>query len=61
MPRIDEKAITPILDLLKHDKKNTNGKVNFILLEDIGKVQIDCQVENSTIIEAIENYNRLLS
>ncbi len=33
-----------ILDLLKHDKKNTHGDINFVLLNGIGKAVMDVQV-----------------
>jgi len=46
-----------ILDLLKHDKKNVNGQVNFVLLNDFEKYQLDCIVSNELIIESIEFYN----
>ena len=46
-----------ILDLLKHDKKNVNGQVNFVLLNDFEKYQLDCKVSNELIIESIEFYN----
>lgn len=41
-----------ILDLLKHDKKNTNGIVNFVLLTEIGKPVLDCQVSENEILKA---------
>ena len=36
--------ITAILALLQHDKKNTHGKVQFVLLEALGVPKIDVQV-----------------
>ena len=45
-----------IIDLLKFDKKNTHGNINFVLLEDIGKTKIDCIVENSLILDAFNYY-----
>jgi 3-dehydroquinate synthase len=41
-----------IIDLLKHDKKNSHGVVKFVLLEAIGKPKIDCVVSNELIFEA---------
>tara|TARA_R110001632_G_scaffold45215_10_gene114891 strand:+ start:3132 stop:4190 length:1059 start_codon:yes stop_codon:yes gene_type:complete len=46
-----------ILDLLKHDKKNVNGQVNFVLLNDFEKYQLDCLVPNELLIESILFYN----
>ena len=48
--------ITEILGLLKHDKKNEFGKVKFTLLDGIGNVKIDQQVDNDMIIAAFEDY-----
>ena len=36
--------IDTILELLKHDKKNARGQINFVLLNSIGKAVIDVQV-----------------
>lgn len=49
-----------IISFLKHDKKNENGNVNFVLLEDIGKPKIDCQVEKELILIAFDYYKKLL-
>ncbi|WP_299362337.1 3-dehydroquinate synthase [Winogradskyella sp.] len=46
-----------IMDLLMHDKKNSHGKVKFVLLEAIGHPKINCEVSNSLVLEAFENYN----
>ncbi|NQX85715.1 MAG: 3-dehydroquinate synthase [Flavobacteriaceae bacterium] len=48
---------TPIISLLKFDKKNSHGNVNFVLLKDIGVTTIDCIVENELILEAFNYYN----
>ncbi len=46
-----------IISLLKFDKKNNYGNINFVLLEDVGKPVLDCKVENELILEAFEYYN----
>jgi 3-dehydroquinate synthase len=46
-----------IMDLLKHDKKNVNGQVNFVLLNDYEDYKIDCKVSETLIIESMEFYN----
>lgn len=48
--------IKAIIDLLKFDKKNEHGKINFVLLEDIAKPKINCQVENELIYDAFNYY-----
>jgi 3-dehydroquinate synthase len=50
----DEKII---INLLKHDKKNSHGVVKFVLLEAIGKPKIDCVVSNELILEAFDYYS----
>ena len=45
-----------IIDLLKYDKKNSHGNINFVLLEDIGSSKIDCRVPNELILESFEYY-----
>jgi len=46
-----------ILELLKHDKKNVNGQVNFVLLNDYEDFKIDCKVPLELVIESMEFYN----
>jgi len=46
-----------ILDLLKHDKKNINGQINFVLLKDIESHKLDCAVDTELIIESLNFYN----
>ena len=46
-----------IMELLKHDKKNVNGQVNFVLLNDFEDFKIDCNVSEKLIIESMEFYN----
>ncbi|MFY9242610.1 MAG: 3-dehydroquinate synthase [Polaribacter sp.] len=46
-----------IMDLLKHDKKNVNGQVNFVLLNDFEDFKIDCKVSEQLIVESMEFYN----
>ncbi|MCF6294488.1 MAG: 3-dehydroquinate synthase [Flavobacteriaceae bacterium] len=54
---INEADYDPIIELLKHDKKNEHGNVNFVLLEAIGKPKINCLVENSLIVDAFKFYH----
>ena len=48
---------SPIIDLLKHDKKNVNGQVNFVLLNDYEDYKLDCKVPEDIIIKSLEFYN----
>jgi 3-dehydroquinate synthase len=46
-----------IMELLKHDKKNVNGQVNFVLLNDFKDYKLDCKVPETLIVESMEFYN----
>jgi len=48
---------SPIIDLMKFDKKNTNGIINFVLLDKIGKAKINQQASNDLIINSFNFYN----
>ena len=52
----DKNQITEIFTLLKHDKKNVNGQVNFVLLNNIGKASINHHIDNESLVEAFEFY-----
>ncbi|WP_338733800.1 3-dehydroquinate synthase [Mangrovimonas cancribranchiae] len=54
---IGDNDVTPIIDLLKYDKKNEHGNINFVLLENISQPKIDCQVETSLLHEAFQFYS----
>lgn len=54
---IKESDYQSIINLLKFDKKNSHGNVNFVLLEDIGKPKLDCIVDDALIIDAFNYYN----
>ena len=51
-----EEDIQPILDLLIHDKKNEHGKIQFALLDGIGKVRINQEADNELILRSFEDY-----
>lgn len=51
--------IDEILNLLKFDKKNTHGHVNFVLLKDIGSYSIRDDVANELIYNAFDFYLEL--
>jgi len=53
---IEESEEESIIDLLIHDKKNEYGKVQFALLDGIGKIKINQSAENESIIRAFLNY-----
>lgn len=52
----EENDLHPILDLLIHDKKNEYGKIQFALLDGIGKIKINQEVDNELIIKSFTDY-----
>lgn len=55
--KLPDSCFSSIVELMKYDKKNEHGKINFVLLKDIGNPVIDCEVENTFIKEAFKFYN----
>jgi 3-dehydroquinate synthase len=58
-PKIEfsEQEIQQIIELLKFDKKNAFGKINFVLLRNIGNPVIDVQIENNLLQRAFAYYS----
>ena len=57
--KIDNSKIIEIINLLKHDKKTLEGKINFVLLNGISNTKIDVLVDKNLINDAFEFYNNL--
>ncbi|MDC9722862.1 MAG: 3-dehydroquinate synthase [Urechidicola sp.] len=53
---INKDDFTPIIKLLIHDKKNTNGDVNFVLLTDLENYKFNCKVSKELIVESLDYY-----
>ena len=51
-----ENDLTPICDLLIHDKKNEYGKIQFALLDGIGSVKTNQEVATANILNAFADY-----
>lgn len=47
-----------IIELMKFDKKNSHGNINFVLLKNIGKPVIDNKIDNALIISAFDYYKK---
>jgi 3-dehydroquinate synthase len=52
----EENDLSPIQELLIHDKKNEYGNIQFALLDSIGKIKINQEVENELIKKAFDDY-----
>ena len=55
----DAKDIEEIIQLLKFDKKNRNGKVLFVLLNNIGSCSVDISTDKALITKAFEFYQKI--
>ena len=53
---LEKEDFEKIKQLLKFDKKNEKGNINFVLLEDIGKPVMDCQVPDEILDNACSYY-----
>lgn len=56
---IEEEDFEQVLDLLKFDKKNSYGKINFVLLKKIGMPVIDVQVPLDLLSQGLLFYKKL--
>ncbi|WP_010227677.1 3-dehydroquinate synthase [Gillisia marina] len=45
-----------VINLLKFDKKNSHGNINFVLLKNFGESELDVIVPNNKLIEAMNYY-----
>ncbi|MEM9649812.1 MAG: 3-dehydroquinate synthase [Bacteroidota bacterium] len=52
----NKQDIDCIIDLLKYDKKNSHGDVNFVLLQSMGKAVTDIKVPEDLFYEAFAYY-----
>lgn len=55
----DESKFYSLLEIISHDKKNSSIDLNFTLLREIGKAEIDCKIEISEIKDALNKYSEL--
>ncbi len=55
---ISQDELKAIIDLMRYDKKNNGGMVNFALLEDIAKPVWDINADNELIHKSLEYYKK---
>ncbi len=53
---IETTDMDAIIDLMKYDKKNVSGKVNFVLLDALEHCQLDVQLTGEMIKEGLDFY-----
>ena len=57
---IRESDFEALYQLMTHDKKNEGKRINFTLIPEIGKVEINVDCSKELIVEALEYYRSLL-
>lgn len=56
--RLDQLSHHRIIELMRHDKKNRNGKFNLSLLSGIGDSVVDQEVKADLVIDSLNFYER---
>jgi len=56
---IQESDYKQLFELMTHDKKNEFGRINFTLLPDFGKIEINQNCDKKLIFEALDFYRKL--
>jgi 3-dehydroquinate synthase len=46
-----------ILSLMKYDKKNYLKNIRFSLLKDVGKVEVDVEIDENLILDSFDFYS----
>jgi 3-dehydroquinate synthase len=57
--QISEYDFDSLFEFMTHDKKNEAGRINFTLLSDIGKIEINQNCERELIYESLAHYVNL--
>lgn len=52
----DEKDFETLYELMMHDKKNKDGKINFTLMKGIGQVEVDVNCTKQEVFDALNFY-----
>ena len=53
---IDDASVRGIMSLLKHDKKNKDGRYLFSLIDSIGSAVYDQEISEKEVEEALKTY-----
>jgi 3-dehydroquinate synthase len=48
-----------IFNLMAHDKKNRNGKVQFVLIKNYGEILVDISVDKKSVIRSLEKTKKI--
>lgn len=53
---IKKEDFSSIIELMKHDKKNIGGEINFVLLSNYENFELNCKVSNQLIKDSLNYY-----
>jgi len=53
LPELGSVAPERVLEIISHDKKNINGQLNFILIDDIGNALVSTDVSEGDIVNSL--------
>jgi 3-dehydroquinate synthase len=56
---ISENDFDALFELMTHDKKNESGRINFTLLSEIGKIEINQNCDKKLIYDSLEYFVKL--
>ena len=56
---LEEEDFPILIDWMRNDKKNEGNKINFTMLQNIGKAQINQTCSEEEIIESLKFYNKI--
>jgi len=54
LPELGAVPAEQVLEVVAHDKKNINGKLNFILIDQIGNGLVNTEVTPEDIVESLQ-------
>lgn len=61
LPEVHPDSYPVLLEYMWQDKKNEQQQINCSLLDGIGGIKIDCLLDESAILEALDRYRDLIS
>lgn len=58
---LEQNRFSNLFKWMANDKKNNDGKINFSLLQGIGKAKYDVKLTKDQVLEGLKNYNQILN
>ena len=57
--QINKKNSEPFYNLMAHDKKNKDGKIQFVLIKNFGEILTDVPVDKKSVIRSLEKTEKI--